>query len=208
MNKEDIISALTELRKNEKKKFNQSVDLIINLQKFDVKKESINLVLILPNPLKKKSVCAFLEKKSTFIDTVSKEQFDAYKDKKKLKKLAKAYDFFISTAKLMPAVATNFGRILGPLGKMPSPQLGIIIDDSENSIKNILSKIDNMVKVKAKEPSIKLVIGKEEMEDEKIAQNILMVYNAVLNALPRKMEQMKSAMIKFTMTKPVKIKIK
>lgn len=208
MEHKDIISALTELRKNEKKKFTQSVDLIINLQKFDIKKDNVNLVLSLPNLVKKKRVCAFLEKKSTHVNTVTKAEFDVYKDKKALKKLAQNYDFFIATAKLMPAVATAFGRVLGPLGKMPSPQLGILMDDSEASIKSLLGKIDNMVKAKAKEPSIKLTIGREDMDDEKIAQNILLVYNAVLNALPRKMEQMKNVMIKLTMTKPVKVKIK
>jgi len=208
MEKQDIISALAELRKNEKRKFNQSVDLIVNLMKFDIKKENVNVVVTIPNAIKEKSVCAFLEKKSSLVDTVTRLEFDSYKDKKKLKNLAKNYDFFISTAKLMPAVATNFGRILGPFGKMPSPQLGIMMDDSENSIKNMLGKMNNIVKIKTKEPSIKLTIGKEEMDDEKIAQNILIVYNAILNALPRKMEQMKNVMIKFTMTKPVKIKVR
>jgi len=208
MNKEDIIKAISEIKKQEKRKFSQSVDLIINLQKFDAKKESVSLVLALPYPIKKKRVCAFLEKKSDIVDTITKPEFDLYKDKKKMKNLGKSYDFFIATGKLMPAVATNFGRVLGPLGKMPSPQLGILIDESEAGIKSLLGKIDTMIKIRSKEPSLKLAAGKEDMEDEKIAQNILIIYNAVLNALPKKMEQIKSVMVKLSMTKPVKIKIK
>lgn len=208
MEKENIIFALNELKKQEKRKFVQSVDLIVNLQKFDAKKESVNTTVNLPFPIKKKKICAFLEKKSNVIDTVTKEQFDSYKDKDKLKNLCRDYDFFIATAKLMPAVATNFGRVLGPLGKMPSPQLGILMDESEANIKSLLSKIDNIIKVRTKEPSIKLVVGKEDMDNEKIAQNILQIYNVVLNALPKKMEQMKSVMIKYSMGKPVKIKLK
>lgn len=208
MHKEDILKALIELRKNEKRKFSQSVDLIVNLQRFDIKKDNVNLIVNVPHIFGKKKICAFLDKKSSVVDTVTKEQFEAYKDKKMLKKLANKYDFFISHAKLMPAVATTFGRVLGPLGKMPSPQLGVVMDDSENSIKTLLGKVDSVIKIKTKEPSIKVVIGKEEMDDDKIADNILVVYNSVLNALPKKMEQLKNVMIKFTMTHPVKIKFK
>ena len=35
----------------------------------------------------------------------------------------------------MPVVATTFGRALGPTGKMPSPQLGIVANEDDNSIK-------------------------------------------------------------------------
>ncbi len=43
--KAQLQKALEELRKEKKRKFNQTVDLIINLQKFNVKKSSINLVI-------------------------------------------------------------------------------------------------------------------------------------------------------------------
>ena len=208
MEKQDVIKALEELKKNEKRKFSQSVDLIINLQKFDIKRENVNLTLNVPNSISEKKVCAFLEKKSSLVDTVTKEQFDSYKDKKKLKNLTKGYDFFIANIKLMPVIATTFERVLGPLGKMPSPQLGILNDESENSIKAMLKKIETVLKIKTKEPSIKISIGKESMDDEKIAANVLFVYNAVLNALPKKIEQIKNVMIKYTMTPAIKLKFK
>ena len=42
--KEKLIKALAELRKGKERKFDQTLDLIINLQKFDSRKNSVNLV--------------------------------------------------------------------------------------------------------------------------------------------------------------------
>ncbi|MBU1136320.1 MAG: hypothetical protein ABIG37_00525 [Nanoarchaeota archaeon] len=208
MEKQDILNALVELRKNKKRKFNQSVDVIINLKKFDIKKESINLFLKLPHKIKDKKIGIFLDKKIENIDCILKSDFDKYKDKKNVKKLVKQYDFFISSASLMPLVATTFGKYLGPVGKMPSPQLGILTEETEKKIKELSEKIDKITRVKSKEPSLKICVGKENMEDEKIAENFLSVYKDILNSLPRKKENLKSIMIKFTMSKPIKIKSK
>ncbi len=205
MNKEQIIKALAELRKNEKRKFEQTIDLIVNLKNFDLKKNSLNIFADIPYKIKEKRVCGFLTKKSDIIDTITKPEIELYKDKKKAKKLVKQYDFFIAHMSLMPAIANTLGRVMGPSGKMPSPQLGVLTDDSDNSIKALLVKIEKAVKIKAKEPSVKIAIAKENMKDDEIAENILSVYNAIMNALPNKKENIRSVLIKFTMTKPIKL---
>jgi len=205
MDKESILKALQELRKQDKRKFVQTAELIINLRNFDVKKQSINLFVELPYKIKEKRICAFLTKKSTLADTITKEEFEDYKEKKALKKLIKKYDFFISVASLMPAVATNFGKVLGPAGKMPSPQLGILMAEDDKAIKEILEKVNKITRIKSKEPSLKITIGKENMKDEEIAENALLSYDKVLEALPRKKENLRSVLIKFTMSKPVKL---
>jgi len=64
-----------------------------------------------------------------------------------------------------------------------------------------------VIKIKTKEPSIKVVVGKESMEDEKIAENCNAVYNAVISSLPRNKQNIKNVMIKFTMTKPIEVNI-
>ena len=51
-----------------------------------------------------------------------------------MKKLVKKYDFFLASGPNMPAVATTFGKVLGPVGKMPSPQLGILPSEDEKMI--------------------------------------------------------------------------
>jgi large subunit ribosomal protein L1 len=208
MEKEEIKKILAELRQEKERKFDQSVDLIINLRKFDIKKSNINLFISLPYKIKDKKVAAFLETKKESIKTITESEFKKYSDKKELKKLVKNFDFFIAQANLMPKIATSFGRVLGPAGKMPSPQLGIIIDADENTIKKIREKINKNVKIKVKEPSIKLCAGKQSMKDEEITENILTLYNSILNALPKNKDNIKNVKIKFTMTKPRKIEIR
>lgn len=206
--KDQIIKALQELKKQRKRKFNQSIDLIINLKNFDVRKESLNLFINLPHKVKEKRICAFLNKKTSLIDTITENDFKKYKDKKRIKKLTKKYDFFIASANLMQKIATNFGRYLGPVGKMPSPQLGIITNEDEKTLKQLIEKINSIVRIKTREASIKLCIGKEDMKEEEIAENASMIYNTVLNNLTRKKENIKSILIKLTMSKPIKIQQK
>ena len=206
--KEDLKKALIELRKEKERKFNQTLDLIVNLQKFDLKKNNINLFITVPHKIKDKKICAFLETKNNNIETITGNEFKKYSEKKALKNLVKKFDFFIAQASLMPKVATSFGRVLGPAGKMPSPQLGIIMNVSDKTINDLKEKINNTLKIRVKEASIKLPIGKQNMKDEQLIENILIVYNTILKALLKEKENVKNIELKFTMTKPQKIKIR
>ena len=206
LTEETALEAIHKLRKTEKKiKFDQTVDLIVNLKNFDVRREAFSVFIPVPFKVKEKVVAGFLEKKSNFIDTITKEEFVMFKEKKDMKKFINKYDFFIANAKLMPAVATTFGRVLGPSGKMPSPQLGVLIAEDEASIKKLLEKINSVVKIKVKEPSIKAPIAKESLKDDQIAKNLMAVYNKLLETLPKKNENIKSVLIKLSMDKPVKV---
>lgn len=205
---EQLQKALTELRKEKQRKFDQTLDLIINLQKFDIKKNQLNFLITLPHKIKDKKIAGFLEIKNNNIDTITLEEFKKYANKKKLKDLINKYDFFIAQASLMPKVATTFGRVLGPAGKMPSPQLGILMDVNDKAINDLKTKVNNILKIKIKEASIKVPAGKYSMKDENLLENIQVIYNAILKELPRDKENIKNIEIKFTMTKPQKLKIK
>jgi large subunit ribosomal protein L1 len=197
--------AVGELKKGKERKFDQTVELIVNLKRFDVKRNAINMIVNLPNKIKDKKACGFVEKSSNVIDTIPRATFPKYKDKKELKKLVKKYDFFLASAPNMPAVATTFGKVLGPAGKMPSPKLGIIMQENDEEIKKVLEKVNSAVKIHTKEPSVKISIGKASMPEEKVVENIQFVYNAILAELPNHKESIKNVMIKLTMTKPIKV---
>jgi len=205
---EDLKKALNELRKGKERKFDQTVDLIINLQKFDVKKDQVNLFIKMPFKIKDKKICGFFKVKNKDVDTITPEQFKKYSDKRNLKKLMKNFDFFIAEADLMPKVATTFGRVLGPAGKMPSPQLGILTNVNEKEINSLKEKINNSTKIRIKEPCIKIAVGKQSMENGKIIENVTTIYNSVFKALPKGKDNIKNVELKFTMTKPYKIKIR
>ncbi len=205
---EKFLKAIKELRTSEKKvNFDQTVDLIINLKEFDVRRSAFNLFIQVPNKVKDKKIAGFFEKKSDLIDTITKEEFVKFKEKKDIKKLVRKYDFFVAHAKLMPAVATTFGRILGPAGKMPSPQLGILPSEDEKIVKEIINKINSSVRIIVKEPSIKIGIAKQSLTDEQIMQNAISVYHKILDSLPRKKDNVRNVKIKLTMDKPVLVEI-
>jgi large subunit ribosomal protein L1 len=201
----DIDSAIKELRKGEKRKFVQTLDLIVNLQKFDARKDSINSVIQVPNGYEKR-IGAFLTKTIPGVNVILKDSFDNYKTLRDTKRLAKKYDLFISHASLMGQVATKFGRALGPSGKMPSPQLGLIVKEDKESIEELIKKMNKSVKIKVKEKSIKIGIGKENMQDEQLRGNIESAIKGVIELLPQKKDNVKDVLIKFTMTPVVKIK--
>lgn len=208
VNEQSFLDAIKKLRESDKKvNFDQTIDLLVNLKGFDVRREAFNIFIPVPNKIKDKKIAGFLEKDSKIVDSIKKEKFDKYKDKIQLRKLLKTYDFFIANAKLMPSVATSFGRYLGPAGKMPSPQLGIVVVENDETIKKLIEKINSTVRVRVKEPSIKLAIGKQSMDDEKIIENAMIVYNKILESLPRNNDNIRNIMIKFSMDKPVKLKI-
>ena len=205
---ETILKAIEELRKSsEKKKFDQTVDLIVNLKGFDVRREAFSLFVQVPAKVKNRRIAGFFEKKSKIIDTITKDEFSQYKDKKDIKKMIKNYDFFVANAKLMPLIATTFGRTLGPAGKMPSPQLGIIMSEEENNINDVIKKINSTVKIKVKEPSIKVSVGIESLKDDDLMKNILAVYHKLIDTLPRKKDNIRNVKIKFTMSKPVTVEL-
>ena len=178
-------AAIKQLRTGDKRKFVQSLDLVVNLQKIDPRKESINTVVKLPHPPIKK-LGAFLTKKSQIIDTIVKEEFELYKDNKSMKRLAKKYDAFIASAPLMAAVATKFGRFLGPLGKMPTPQAGLVMQETDANIKEAVEKMSKSSKLRIKEKSIKLSIGKEDMTDAQLKENVVEVLRQITELLPNR----------------------
>ena len=209
----NFLEALKKIReaegkRNKKVNFDQTIDLIVNLKEFDVRKQSFNLVVQVPNKIKDKKIAGFFEKDNNLIDVVRKDDFGKYKEKKDIKKLVKKYDFFVANAKLMPAVATSFGRVLGPFGKMPSPQLGIIPSEEDSNVKAVVDKINSSVKIIVKEPSIKIGVAKENLDDEKIVENIVAVYNRILEALPKERDNVRNVKIKLTMGKPINVELK
>lgn len=207
--REQLKESLKQVREGEQKRnFDQTAELIINLQKLEVKKTSLNTFISLPYKIKDKKVAGFLESKSDVVDTITPNEFEKYKDKKELKSVAKKYDFFISQASVMPKVASTFGRVLGPLGKMPSPKMGLIKNADDNTIKDLKEKIDSSVKVDLKEKSIKVPVGKESLDDEKVVENATTIYGEIEKLLPRGKDNVKNVELKFTMSKPQKISMK
>jgi len=90
---------------------------------------------------------------------------------------------------------------------MPSPKLGIVLSDSEEEIKKLVDKIKYIARIQPKEPSIKIPIGQIAMSDMEISENIHSAVASIINELPNKKENVRSIMIKLTMSRPIKLEI-
>lgn len=214
--KEEFIKTLQFVRANSpKRKFAQSIDLIFNLKDLDLKKpeEQLDVWVPLSHARGKAVRIAALvgpemqEQAKASCDTVIlHDEFRRYEGKKKeIRKLAKTHDFFIAQANIMPDVAKFFGRVLGPRGKMPNPKAGCVVPPNAN-LKLLAEKLKRTLHVVAKtQLSAKCAVGKEDMKDEQLIENIMTAYNAVVRALPQEQNNIKSVMLKLSMGPVVEV---
>ncbi len=216
MDKNQVKKALEALRKELKeRKFKQSVDLIINLKDLDLKKTDtlFDLFLALPHATGKKvKVCAFAgaeltpQAKKECDFTINNEDFVKYQgDKKGIKKLSNQYDYFIAQANVMADAAKVFGSVLGPRKKMPNPKAGCVVPPNAN-LKLLVEKLQKTVRVSIKtDLAVKVKVGNQDLSDDQIADNAVLVYNTAIQNLPSDKNNVKNIMLKFTMSKPVKV---
>jgi large subunit ribosomal protein L1 len=213
--RKNLREALKELReKTPKRNFNQSIELIINLQDVDLKKPEnrIQETIELPHPLGKKvSVCVFasgdaaLRARRAGADIVlEREEIESLMgDKKRQRQIANKADSFIATAPLMPIVGRVFGAILGPRGKMPTP-----IPPTAN-IESEIERHRKLVNVRARgQPVLSCRVGTEDMSDDEIIDNIDAVLRRIEGKLKRGIKNISSIYIKATMGPPIKVRVK
>ena len=215
MDKKQFTQAIAALKTYPARQFKQGYELIINLRDLDLKKveEQVELWITLPHDKGRPTKIAALvgpelaeSAKANCDLVVTHDQFSKYaSDKKEIKKLARNYDYFIAQANIMPDVAKTFGRVFGPRGKMPNPKAGCVVLPNTN-LKQLAERLRKTVKVSAKtQPSINVLIGKEGMQDEHIAENINTIYSNVMHKLPQESANIRSVLLKLTMSPPVKI---
>ncbi len=214
MDKKSILSAIKELKeKSKKRNFNQSFDLVINLKGIDLKKpeHKIDNFLTLTYGVGKKIKVAGLvdkelskESKEVLDKVILKEDFPKL-TKQEIKNLANQHDFFIAQSTIMTDVAKYFGKILGPKNRMPNPKAGCVITQA-SQLKPIYETLQKTIKLQTKnEPIIKCIVGKVDMKDEQVAENILAIYNNLLSALPLNKQNIKNVLLKLTMSQAIVI---
>lgn len=215
MEKNQVIEALKHVKQNSKKRnFNQSIDLIINLKGLNLKKQDNQLDLFVSlhhNRGKKVNVCALVgpeleaQAKEVFNELVLVDDFQKYKDKKEIKKLADRNDFFVAQATIMPKVAATFGRVLGPRGKMPNPKVGCVVPPNAN-LKVLNERLQKTLRVMSRNnPIIQCSAGREDTPEEALVDNILTIYSTILSALPNEKHNIKNVYLKLTMDRAFKV---
>lgn len=213
LNNKTISEAIKQAKaKSGDKKFNQTVDLILDIVEIDMKapEGKIREVVELPHVTDKPNkICvvasgelAVKAKNSQAEKVLERADLDALNGKKKeLRKLANEYDVFISEAPLMPLVGRIFGPVLGPRGKMPIPVPPNV------DITPVINKYRKTVIVRMRnQPIIQVSVGSQQMKDEDIVDNTMAVLHVLDGKLKRGLKNVKYAFIKTSMGEPVKIK--
>jgi large subunit ribosomal protein L1 len=159
-----------------KRNFKQSVDLIINLKDLDFKKP---------------------ENQVDFYVTLQ------HGNGKTVRTCAFVGPELKDEAKAQ--VATVFGRVLGPRGKMPNPKAGCVVPPKA-ALKPLVERLQKTVRVQAKkDPVVHLLVGREDMAEATLVDNITFLYSQVQSHLPAEGNNIRNAIVKLSMGKPVKL---
>ena len=213
LDQKTILSAVKEAKeKSQKRKFNQSIELIIKLQDIDMKapESKIQEIIELPYaPEKANKVCVIgsgelaMKAKNANADyVIERGELESLAGKKQdLRKVANNYDFFIAEAPLMPLVGRTLGSVLGPRGKMPVP-----VPPSAD-IASLIKKHRKTIIVRMRnQPILQNRVATENMKDEEITENVQTVLRVLEGKLKKGMKNIKVVYIKTAMGTPVKIK--
>jgi large subunit ribosomal protein L1 len=213
LDQKTILAAVKEAKeKSEKRKFNQSVELVLRLRDVDMKSSEgkIQEVVELPySPEKLNKICviasgelALKARKANADLVIEKPELEGLAGKKRdLRKTANNYDVFIAEAPLMPLVGKILGPILGPRGKMPLPVPPSV------DIAALVAKHRKTVIVRMRnQPILQCRIGTENMKEEELTENIQAILKIIEGKLKKGMKNIKFASIKTSMGTPVRVK--
>lgn len=213
LDKKTVVNAVKEAKeKSGGKKFNQAVDLILNITEIDMKAPGgkITEVIELPHAAWKPNKIvvvasgelALKARRSNADRVLERADLETFAGKKKdLRRIASTFDVFMAEASLMPLVGKILGPVLGPRGKMPVPV------PPNADIEALLSKYRKTVVVRMRnQPIIQVSVGAENMSEDELWDNIQAVLRVLDTKLKRGLKNIKLAYIKTSMGVPVKIK--
>ena len=181
LNAEAIEKLLVDVKKNCTTKFDESIDLSLQINNKQKKGEvNIRTVVNLPGGTGKKVKVAVVcedakaqEAKDAGADIVGSEEFI-----EKIKSGELNFEKLICTPGMMIKLS-KLGKILGPKGLMPNPKLGSVSEDVRQAVTDAKS---GQVEIRNdKDGNIGVSIGKKSFHDDQLLKN----YHAILDALEK-----------------------
>jgi large subunit ribosomal protein L1 len=208
-----IVNAVNEAQtKAPKRKFEESMELIVNLKGIDLKKgaKQINVDITLPHPVGGGAVqvCVigsesftFQAKKAGATRVIGPDELSRLEtDKEAAKTLAEQMSFFIAQSDMMPLIGRVLGPVLGPRGKMPRPV------PASADITKLLSEFSSSVKLRMrKNLVIQNKVGQRKMEAKRLAENIQAILTALERNLDKGAANIGEVLVKTTMGPTVRI---
>ena len=180
----DLADALTIIQKSSNSKFDETIDISLNLN-IDPSQsdQSVRGMINLPNGIGKDIRVAVFAKgekideaKSAGADIVGSEELIEEISSGKID-----FDRCISTPEMMPTVG-KLGQVLGPKGLMPNPKLGTVTNDVKSAVE--LAKSGSVEFRAEKSGIVHAGIGKVSFSKDALHQNILEFVNAVKKEKP------------------------
>ncbi len=186
------------------RKFKESVEISVNLRDVDlsVPKNRIDIEVALPKGRGKPiRICVIgsaelaFKARSTADFVIQPDQLEELAgNKKKVRDLARKFDYFIAEAPLMPVIGKRMGQILGPHGKMPKP-----IPPNADPTPTITA-MRSTVRLKSGERrTFHAPVGTRDMTPEDIAENVDFLFKRLLTRLERGRFNIHSVYLKTTM---------
>tara|TARA_B100001540_G_scaffold121227_1_gene108330 strand:+ start:164 stop:853 length:690 start_codon:yes stop_codon:yes gene_type:complete len=176
-----IEKLIPELKKNCTTKFDESIDLNIQINNKQ-KKSEINLrtVVNLPSGSGKKIKIAVVceETKSQIAKDAGADIVGGDDFIEKIKSGEINFEKLICTPAMMIKLS-KLGKILGPKGLMPNPKLGTVTDDLKKAVLD--AKLGQVEIKNDKDGNIGVSLGKKSFSDDKVIKN----YLAILDVLER-----------------------
>ena len=176
-----IDDAIKKVKKNCNTKFNESIDVSINLN-LKQKKEEFNLrtVVNLPHGNGKTNKVAVLCEESK-IKEAKESGADISGSENLVEEIMGGkinFDKLIATPSMMSKMG-KLGKILGPKGLMPNPKLGTVTTDIKKAVKLIK---EGQIEVKNdKDGNLGASIGRKNFPENKILEN----YNFLLESIKK-----------------------
>jgi len=116
------------------------------------------------------------------------------------------FDKVIATPDMMGVVG-KLGKILGPRGLMPNPKVGTVTFDVADAVKR--AKAGEIEFRVDKTANIHAGVGKKSFEGEKLKENVMALYDAIIKAKPSasKGKYIKSMYLATTHSPSVKVNV-
>ncbi len=210
LDKEKLVKAIEKaIRESPKRKFKQSVEMIIVLRDIDTRSPDgrIRETIFLPKGVNKDvKICVVADgeaavkaREAGAHRVITKAELQAI-DRKTAKRIAQECDWVLVRTDLMALAGRILGPALGPRGKIPVPV------PPAADIVAVMNRYRRAVFVRTKDqPQIMCRIGTEDMDPVDIAENALAVLSSIEAKLPNPQHNMAKIIIKTTMGPPVEI---
>lgn len=183
-NKLYTLNEAVKLLKNGKTKFDQSIDLAMNLAVDPTQSDQqVRGVVAMPNGLGKNVRVAVFAKDAK-ADAAKKAGAELVGADELVDAISKGeinFDVCIASPDMMGTVG-KVAKILGPKGLMPNPKLGTVTPDVEKAVK--AAKAGQVEFKLEKAGIIHAGVGKASFADDAIAQNVKTFIQAVHKAKP------------------------